>query len=81
MSEASSSTIQLIFSPPIVVGSSSNVFFSGMPSDAAGPVAEMVTPTLISASAGAATASTTAAASARSDFGDLRDVHCDASGD
>ena len=37
VSEPSSRTIQLIFSPPIVVGSSSNVFFSGMPSDAAGP--------------------------------------------
>src|SRR5258705_11353149 len=52
VSDASSSTIQLIFSPAIVVGSSSIVFFSGMPSDAAGPVAESVTPTLTSAAAG-----------------------------
>ena len=57
VSEASSSTTQLIFSPPIDVGSSSIVFFCGMPSDAAGPVAEMVTPMVTSASAGAATAS------------------------
>jgi len=38
VSEASSSTIQFTFSPAIVLGSISNVFFSGMPSDAAGPV-------------------------------------------
>ena len=44
VSDASSSTIQLTFSPPIVAGSSSIVFFSGMPSDAAGPVADSVTP-------------------------------------
>ncbi len=56
--------IQLIFSPAIAVGSSSNVFFSGMPSDAAGPVADSVTPTLMSACAGAAM--TSAAASAGS---------------
>ena len=51
VSEASSSTIQFTFSPAIVFGSISNVFFSGMPSDAAGPVAERVTPTFTSASA------------------------------
>ena len=51
VSEPSSRTIQLTFSPPIVVGSSSKVFFSGMPSDAAGPVADSVTPTLMSACA------------------------------
>ncbi len=51
VSEPSSSTIQLIFWPPIVVGTSSKVFFSGMPSDAAGPVADSVTPTLMSACA------------------------------
>ena len=51
VSEPSSSTIQLTFSPPIVVGRSSNVFFSGMPSEAAGPVADSVTPTLMSACA------------------------------
>ena len=49
VSEPSSRTIQLTFWPPIVAGSSSNVFFSGMPSEAAGPVADSVTPTLISA--------------------------------
>jgi len=48
----------------MVVGSRSNVFFSGIPSDAAGPVAETVTPTLISASAVAATPNENAAASA-----------------
>ena len=47
VSEPSSRTIQLTFWPPIVVGRSSNVFFSGMPSEAAGPVADSVTPTLI----------------------------------
>ena len=57
VSDASSSTIQLIFSPPIVVGSSSKVFFSGMPSDAAGPVADSVTPTLMSAWTAPASAS------------------------
>ena len=35
----------------MVLGSSEMVFFSGMPSDAAGPVAESVTPTLMSAQA------------------------------
>ncbi len=49
VSEPSSRTIQLTFWPPIVAGRSSNVFFSGMPSDAAGPVADNVTPTLMSA--------------------------------
>ncbi len=51
VSDASSSTIQLTFSPPIVAGSSSIVFFSGMPSDAAGPVADSVTPIVMSAMA------------------------------
>jgi hypothetical protein len=37
--------------PPISLGSRANVFFSGMPSEAAGPVAETVTPTLIWADA------------------------------
>ena len=58
VSEPSSRTIQLTFWPPIVVGSSSKVFFSGMPSDAAGPVADSVTPTLMSACAGAASPAT-----------------------
>ena len=54
----------LTLTPPISVGSSSIVFLIGMPSAAAGPVAEMVTPTVISldcASAGDAAASKTAA--------------------
>ena len=64
VSEPSSRTIQLTFSPPIVVGSSSNVFFSGMPSDAAGPVADSVTPTLMSACADTATRRRQASAAA-----------------
>jgi len=44
----------LIFCPATVVGSSAAVFFSGMPSDAAGPVADTEMPTLMSAQAGAA---------------------------
>ncbi len=51
VSDPSSRMIQLTFSPPIVAGSSSNVFFSGMPSEAAGPVADSETPTLMSAHA------------------------------
>src|SRR5437764_378733 len=51
VSDPSSSTIQLIFCPATVVGNNSIVFFSGIPSDAAGPVAESVTPIVISASA------------------------------
>ncbi len=35
----------------MVCGSSAMVFFSGMPSEAAGPVADSVTPTLMSAQA------------------------------
>ena len=35
----------------MVWGISATVFFSGMPSEAAGPVAESTTPTVISASA------------------------------
>ncbi len=35
----------------MVLGISEKVFFSGMPSDAAGPVADTVTPTLMSAQA------------------------------
>ena len=67
VSEASSRMIQLTFWPPIVAGRSSNVFFSGMPSDAAGPVADSVTPTLMSACDGpAAPAMASAATSAGS---------------
>jgi hypothetical protein len=52
VSDLSSRTEKWIFCPPIVgVPSISIVFFSGMPSDAAGPVADSVTPTLISAQA------------------------------
>ena len=54
VSDASSRTIQLIFSPAIVFGTNSIVFFCGMPSEAAGPVAERVTPMLKSAAAGPA---------------------------
>src|SRR5674476_440404 len=50
-SVASSSTTYLTFSPPIVDGSSAMVCFSGMPSDAAGPVAETLTPMVMSAQA------------------------------
>ncbi len=46
VSEASSSTMYSIFLPAISLGISVKVFFSGMPSDAAGPVADTVTPTL-----------------------------------
>ncbi|MNN58639.1 hypothetical protein D3C81_1736960 [compost metagenome] len=46
VSVASSSTKYSIFLPAISLGSSVNVFFSGMPSEAAGPVADTVTPTL-----------------------------------
>ena len=69
VSDASSRTTQLIFSPPIVAGSSSMVFFCGMPSDAAGPVADTVTPIVTSASADvAASANATAAPSAGRDL-------------
>ena len=70
VSEPSSSTIQLIFSPPSVAGRISIVFFSGMPSDAAGPVADSVTPMLMSASAAFEAAS--AAASAVTTQADVR---------
>ena len=61
VSEPSSSTIQLIFWPAMVLGSSAIVFFSGMPSDAAGPVADSVTPTVMSAIAAPAASASTAA--------------------
>ena len=51
VSVASSSTTQFTFSPAMVFGSSAKVFFSGMPSDAAGPVADTLTPTVMSARA------------------------------
>src|SRR6516164_4539236 len=49
----------------MVCGSSAIVFFSGMPSDAAGPVADSVTPTLMSASAPPAASANAAATRAR----------------
>ena len=52
VSDLSSRTMKLSFCPPIVGEPIiSIVFFSGMPSDAAGPVAESVTPMLMSAMA------------------------------
>jgi hypothetical protein len=53
-SDASSSTIQLIFSPAMLVGNNWAVFFCGPPSTAAGPVADTLTPMLMSASAAVA---------------------------
>jgi hypothetical protein len=50
-SVASSSTIHFTFSPAMVLGSRATVFFSGMPREAAGPVAETLTPTVMSARA------------------------------
>ena len=64
VSVASSSRMYSIVLPPAVFGHSATVFFSGMPSDAAGPVAETVTPTLTCAPA--------ALASARHDAGGKR---------
>ncbi|MNN18165.1 hypothetical protein D3C81_1313700 [compost metagenome] len=46
VSEASSRTMYSIFLPATSFGISVKVFFSGIPSDAAGPVADTVTPTL-----------------------------------
>ncbi len=44
----------------MVVGNKAMVFFSGMPSEAAGPVADTETPTLISANAAADKVASTA---------------------
>ncbi len=55
-SDASSSTMYSTFLPAISRGMMAKTFFSGMPSDAAGPVAEIVTPTLICACAASGTA-------------------------
>ena len=64
VSEPSSRITQLIFCPPIDRGRSSKVLLSGMPSEAAGPVADSVTPIVMSACATAATiAAATATAS------------------
>src|SRR5574342_647187 len=51
LSVASSSTSQLTLTPAMVVGRSATVLRVGIPSDAAGPVADTVTPTLICAAA------------------------------
>ncbi len=55
VSDASSSTMNWTFLPPIVCGISGNVLRSGMPSDAAGPVADTLTPTLMSCASAALT--------------------------
>ena len=71
VSDASSSTMNSTFCPAIVVGTNWNVLRSGMPSDAAGPVADTVTPTLTCAWAGSAAApiaAATAAAASRRFF-------------
>jgi len=61
VSDASSSTMYCNDLPAISFGNSSTVFFSGMPSAAAGPVDETVTPILICAWTGDATRATSAA--------------------
>ena len=66
-SVASSSTMYLTFSPPMVCGNRANVCFSGMPSDAAGPVAETLTPMVMSAQAEPA-ATTSASACTNASF-------------
>ena len=55
---ASSRTMYSIDLPPAVFGSSAIVFFSGMPSELAGPVVDRVTPILICASAAHGSAAT-----------------------
>ena len=47
VSLASSRTMYSTLFPAMVLGHIATVFFSGMPSDAAGPVADTVTPILI----------------------------------
>jgi len=54
VSDASSSTMYCTLLPAISFGSSAIVFFSGIPSDAAGPVADSVTPIFTCADAVAA---------------------------
>src|SRR6266568_3527760 len=62
VSDLSSRMMKLTFCPPTTGAPIiSKVFFSGIPSEAAGPVADNVTPTLMSAPAGPASASTNAA--------------------
>ena len=65
VSVASSSTMYSTFEPAMVFGHSAMVFFSGMPSDAAGPVAETVTPILTCATAAVASANVAATSKAR----------------
>jgi hypothetical protein len=50
-SDASSRTMYSTLLPPMDLGNSATEFFCGMPSDAAGPVADSEMPTLICASA------------------------------
>ena len=66
-SVASSSTMTLSFSPAISFGQSAMPFLVGMPSAEVGPVSEMLTPIVRSASAGRRRSSATQAAAAASD--------------
>src|SRR5450631_2352397 len=69
VSDLSSRTMKFTFWPAMVGEPSiSKVFFSGIPSDAAGPVADRVTPTLISAAAMAQYDSAAAATYECNDF-------------
>ena len=61
---ASSKTMYSMLCPAIVFGSRAIVFFSGMPSETAGPVVESVTPILIWAMAATGRLATRASASA-----------------
>ena len=62
LSAASSSTMYSIDCPATVLGSSATELRCGTPNDAAGPVVEMVTPTLIWAAAGSASRTVTSSA-------------------
>ncbi|MNT10610.1 hypothetical protein D3C72_1454480 [compost metagenome] len=64
VSVASSRTIHSIFWPATSLGSSATVLRSGIPSEAAGPVLDTVTPTLTCALARSGTAKAKAAAAA-----------------
>ena len=58
--------------PPIVFGISATAFFSGMPSDAAGPLVAIVTPTFICAAATPHSAASAAPSSGRRTSGQRR---------
>src|SRR5450755_2975042 len=79
-SVASSSRMTLTFSPAIVAGQSAMPFLVGMPSAEVGPVSEMVTPIVRSASADVAASAprpaVTAAASKRIFFIAMSPVRC-----